>query len=68
LWGSGGGQRLEGEMSSHAWLTGAMLSHACSVGATHDISFIVASTTGLARTMQISAPKMDQRFDGGDGF
>jgi hypothetical protein len=29
---------------------------------------MMASTTGVARDMQIFALKMDQRFVGGDGF
>jgi hypothetical protein len=56
------------EMSGHAYWTGATLSHACSAGATHDISSMVASTIVLTRVMRISVSKVDKRFDGGDGF
>jgi hypothetical protein len=59
---------LKEEMSSHVSCTGAMLSHAYSAGAMHDISSMVASTTILTRVMWISVLKVDKRFDGGDGF
>jgi hypothetical protein len=56
-------------MSSHVWPIGAaLLSHACSACATYDRSSMVASTTGLARAMQMSNMNMDWRFDGYDGF
>jgi hypothetical protein len=45
-----------------------MLSHVCSAGAMHDNSSMMVSSTGMARAMQISALKMDQWFDGGDGL
>jgi hypothetical protein len=64
--------RLKEERSSHAcWTgatTGAMVSHACSAGAMHNISSMVALTTVLTRVMRISILKVDQQIDDGDGF
>jgi hypothetical protein len=54
--------------SGHACRPGAMLSHACSAGATCDRSSMMVLTTILTRVMQICVLKMDQQFAGGDDF
>jgi hypothetical protein len=61
-------QRRKEERSSHACGTGAMLSHACSTGDTHDRSSMVVLTTFLTRVMRVFVLKVDQRIDGDDSF
>ena len=46
----------------------ADMCHACSAGATHDRSSMVASTTGLARAMRSSYPEDEDGLEeDGDG-
>jgi hypothetical protein len=62
------GQRLVEEMSSHAWLRGAKLSHVCSAGATHNRSSMVASTSRLVRANADLYPEDGPAVGGGDSF